>query len=155
MKLSDKTIVITGASGGIGSALCKELSTAGAKLILTSENNDKLEKLAKELNGEVEYSVSDFTSTQGVQQFADFVLRKTDTVDILFNAAGIGIYKLYCLSVPELNAPLVTTSPYFFISLTSMILGTQLFLAGFIAELISRSSPDRNKYLIAESVNLD
>ena len=44
--------------------------------------------------------------------------------------------------------PLVALSPYFYISLTAMILGTQLFLAGFIGELISRNSPNRNNYKI-------
>ena len=45
-------------------------------------------------------------------------------------------------------APRVTTSPYFFISLTFMVIGTQLFLAGFLGEMISRNSHDRNKYII-------
>jgi len=44
--------------------------------------------------------------------------------------------------------PLVTNSPYFYISLTGMILGTQLFLAGFIGELITRNSTNRNRYKI-------
>ena len=44
--------------------------------------------------------------------------------------------------------PLVALSPWFCISLTAMILGTQLFLAGFIGELISRNSPTRNNYKI-------
>ena len=44
--------------------------------------------------------------------------------------------------------PLVTNSPYFYVALTAMILGTQLFLAGFIGELISRDSPHRDKYKI-------
>ncbi|MDR2534079.1 MAG: glycosyltransferase family 2 protein [Tannerellaceae bacterium] len=44
--------------------------------------------------------------------------------------------------------PLVTNSPYFYISLTAMILGTQLFLAGFLGELISRNSSKRNHYQI-------
>jgi Glycosyltransferases involved in cell wall biogenesis len=44
--------------------------------------------------------------------------------------------------------PLVTNSPYFYISLTAMIVGTQLFLAGFIGELITRNSPNRNRYKI-------
>ena len=48
--------------------------------------------------------------------------------------------------------PLVTNSPYFYIALTGMILGTQMFLAGFIGELISRNSPNRNKYKIAEEI---
>ena len=70
-------------------------------------------------------------------------------------AAVIGIHKLYCLSHPDLSAPLVTSSPYFYISLTSMLMGTQLFLAGFIAELVSRTSSDRNKYLVSEYINID
>lgn len=48
--------------------------------------------------------------------------------------------------------PLVTNSPYFYISLTAMILGTQLFLAGFLGELISRSSAGRNKYKIEKEI---
>ncbi|MCC8199867.1 MAG: glycosyltransferase family 2 protein [Tannerellaceae bacterium] len=44
--------------------------------------------------------------------------------------------------------PLVTSSPYFYIALTGMIMGTQLFLAGFIGELICRNAPKRNKYKI-------
>ncbi|WP_080904632.1 glycosyltransferase family 2 protein [Parabacteroides sp. Marseille-P3160] len=48
--------------------------------------------------------------------------------------------------------PLVTNSPYFYISLTAMIIGTQLFLSGFVAELIARSSPQRNKYKIEKEI---
>jgi glycosyltransferase involved in cell wall biosynthesis len=48
--------------------------------------------------------------------------------------------------------PLVTTSPYFYISLTSMIIGTQLFLTGFIGELITRDSPQRNNYTIEKEI---
>ena len=49
-------------------------------------------------------------------------------------------------------APLVTDSPYFYISLTMMILGTQLFLAGFLGELISRNSAGRNDYQIEKEI---
>lgn len=45
-------------------------------------------------------------------------------------------------------APLVTDSPYFYLALTAMILGTQMFLSGFVGELISRSSSDRNHYQV-------
>ncbi|MDR1344777.1 MAG: glycosyltransferase family 2 protein [Tannerellaceae bacterium] len=48
--------------------------------------------------------------------------------------------------------PLVTSSPYFYISLTGMILGTQLFLAGFLGELISRNSTRRNHYQIEAEI---
>jgi glycosyltransferase involved in cell wall biosynthesis len=48
----------------------------------------------------------------------------------------------------------ITLNPYFYLALTSMILGTQLFLAGFLGELISRSASERNQYLIDKRVNL-
>ena len=48
--------------------------------------------------------------------------------------------------------PLVTNSPYFYISLTAMILGTQMLLAGFSGELISRNSPNRNNYKIESEI---
>mgnify|MGYP000730896165 CR=1 FL=1 len=44
----------------------------------------------------------------------------------------------------------ITNKPAFFIALTSMIIGTQLFLAGFIAEIMNRNASDRNVYLIEE-----
>lgn len=47
---------------------------------------------------------------------------------------------------------LVTNSPYFFLALTSMILGTQLFLTGFLGELITRNSPERNHYEISHEI---
>ena len=54
-----------------------------------------------------------------------------------------------CTDTP---APLVTSRPYFFIALTAMVIGTQLFLAGFLAELIARQSQDRNDYKIEEEL---
>nr|HPH72811.1 glycosyltransferase family 2 protein [Paludibacteraceae bacterium] len=45
-------------------------------------------------------------------------------------------------------APLVTNTPYFYLALTMMILGTQMFLSGFVGELVSRNSQDRNRYQI-------
>ncbi|MGN0186737.1 MAG: glycosyltransferase family 2 protein [Paludibacteraceae bacterium] len=50
------------------------------------------------------------------------------------------------------TAPLVTDSPYFYLALTAMILGTQMFLSGFVGELISRSSFDRNHYQIMTEI---
>lgn len=63
----------------------------------------------------------------------------------------VGSTKLYAMYVGQ-NYRLVTDSPYFYISLTSMVLGTQLFLAGFLGELISRNSQERNSYKISERI---
>lgn len=66
----------------------------------------------------------------------------------LLSVITVGATKLYCLS-HGIAHPLVTSSPYFYIALTMMILGTQLFIAGFLGELISRNAPERNNYQIA------
>jgi glycosyltransferase involved in cell wall biosynthesis len=67
-------------------------------------------------------------------------------------AAWLGAQKIY-FTVKHIPKVRVTESPYFYIALAAMIIGSQLFLAGFLGEMISRSSSDRNKYLIAEKIN--
>lgn len=67
------------------------------------------------------------------------------------SAIIVGAAKIIALANNEVSR-LVTDSPYFYIALTMMILGTQLFLTGFIAELVSRSSQDRNKYNISKEI---
>lgn len=69
----------------------------------------------------------------------------------LIATVTVGINKLVALS-HHLVAPRVTDNPYFYLALTAMIIGTQLFLAGFISELVSRNSADRNKYLIEDTL---
>jgi len=66
-------------------------------------------------------------------------------------AVVLGADKLYCLAngIPQ---RLITDSPYFFIALTMMMIGTQLFLTGFLGDLISRSSSNRNDYQIEETI---
>jgi hypothetical protein len=66
-------------------------------------------------------------------------------------AVVVGANKLYCLA-SGVPARLVTDSPYFYIALTMMILGTQLFVAGFLGELISRNSQERNNYQIEKVI---
>lgn len=67
-------------------------------------------------------------------------------------AAYLGGMKLLYLS-RGVRTALVADSPYFYLSLTAMIIGTQLFLAGFIAELITRNSPFKNSYEIEKRIN--
>ena len=64
---------------------------------------------------------------------------------------AVGAMKLIALA-KCIPAPLVTDTPYFYIALTMMLLGTQMFLSGFVGELISRSNAERNKYHIAEEL---
>jgi glycosyltransferase involved in cell wall biosynthesis len=66
-------------------------------------------------------------------------------------AAFLGIDKLISVA-RHIPARLVSQSPYFYIGLTAMIIGTQLFMAGFLGELVSRSSADRNEYHIEKEI---
>ncbi|MBI9066140.1 MAG: glycosyltransferase family 2 protein [Salinivirgaceae bacterium] len=68
-----------------------------------------------------------------------------------FAAIAVGAKKLIVLSQGE-KAMLVTESPYFYLALVCMIIGTQLFLSGFIGELVARSGNDRNKYHVDKEI---
>jgi glycosyltransferase involved in cell wall biosynthesis len=71
-----------------------------------------------------------------------------------FSMAGyLGIRKLIFVA-QNLRAPLVADSPFFFLGLTAMIIGSFLFLTGFLGELVNRNSSERNNYLIKEKVNI-
>lgn len=69
----------------------------------------------------------------------------------LLSALLVGANKLYALHAGQ-PYTLVTDSPYFYLALTTMILGTQLFVAGFLGELISRNSSLRNNYQIEKEI---
>lgn len=66
-------------------------------------------------------------------------------------ALYLGIDKLISVA-NHIPAKLVSQSPYFYIALTTMIIGTQLFTAGFLGELVSRSSSSRNEYHIEKEI---
>ncbi len=63
----------------------------------------------------------------------------------------VGLNKFIALAA-HVKAPLVTDSPYFYLSILAMILGTQLFLAGFVGEIVARNSSERNNYQIEKVI---
>ena len=66
----------------------------------------------------------------------------------------LGAYKLYCV-FSHYPARLITQRPSFYISLACMIIGSMMFLAGFLGELILRNSPVRNHYLMDKKLNIE
>lgn len=121
---------------------------------------------------ERKFGVSKFGIERTIKGFLDllsvtFISKFGKRPMHLFGALGTLMFILGFLSITWLgskklwfvykgvSAGLVTNSPYFYIALICMVLGTQLFLAGFLAELISRSAPDRNVYLISKRVNVE
>jgi len=63
----------------------------------------------------------------------------------------VGASKLYSMYTGG-EYRLVTDSPYFYLALTSMMIGTQLFLAGFVGELVTRNAPERNNYKVEKEL---
>jgi len=63
----------------------------------------------------------------------------------------VGLNKFIAI-IEHVRSPLITESPYFYLSMLAMVLGTQLFLAGFIAEIITRNSSERNNYQIEKEI---
>lgn len=62
--------------------------------------------------------------------------------------------KLWYSFVLNLAAPRVTSSGLFFVALTAMVIGVQLFTAGFVADLVSRNGDDRDRYRVSERIGL-
>lgn len=119
------------------------------------------------------YGHSKFGSRRFINGFLDlitlsFISRFGNKPMHLFGAIGtlmffigflasvyIGAEKLYKVYIINQNAKLVTDSPYFYIALTAMILGTQLFLAGFLGEILVRSKRNSQEFEIKETHNLN
>lgn len=100
------------------------------------------------VNGYLDLATLWFTARFGVKPMHFFGLLGSLMFLLGFMAViAVGAVKIYRLS-HGLPYILVTDSPYFYLSLVMMLLGTQLFLAGFIGELIVRNSPSRNHYEI-------
>jgi glycosyltransferase involved in cell wall biosynthesis len=69
----------------------------------------------------------------------------------LLAVVAVGVNKFIAI-IEHVRAPLVTDSPYFYLAILAMILGTQLFLAGFVGEIVARNSTERNNYQIEKEI---
>lgn len=109
--------------------------------------------LERFINGFLDLLTISFISRFGKRPMHMFGTMGTLMFLIGFLSAGyIGAQKLIHLK-KGIQTILVTDSPYFYLALTAMIIGTQLFVSGFIGELVSRSSSERNFYFIDEELN--
>jgi len=88
-QLKDKTIIITGASSGIGAALATQLHADGAKLGLIARNREKLEKMAAGLEG-AQFVSADVTDENAVKAAFTQLENALGAPDILVNNAGVG-----------------------------------------------------------------
>ena len=82
--------LITGASSGIGYNIAKYLNSMGYSLVLVARDKEKLQKIQKELSGEVKIVVADLSNESKLKEL--YVLCKNDNIDILINNAGFGLF---------------------------------------------------------------
>ncbi|SDH04725.1 NADP-dependent 3-hydroxy acid dehydrogenase YdfG [Alteribacillus persepolensis] len=89
--IQNKSIIITGASSGIGAAAAKKLHQHGANLVLAARRKERLSQLQAELTGEGKVFVfeADVTSLENMQELAAFTLKTYGKIDVLFNNAGV------------------------------------------------------------------
>lgn len=112
MDYSEKVVVVTGASSGIGKESAREFAKRRASVVLVSRNKDKLDEAARELSG---YQTSvlvcpcDISKKEEVNQMSQQVIKKFGKVDILVNNAGFGIYgEFRNLKVEEIESQMAT-----------------------------------------------
>src|SRR3989338_1505443 len=86
---SMKTVLITGASSGIGSAIAGELSKDDTQLILTATNSEKLAKLASSLKGKTEIIIADLSTKEGINSLIQKFYENHAALDNFVNVAGI------------------------------------------------------------------
>jgi glycosyltransferase involved in cell wall biosynthesis len=99
------------------------------------------------INGFLDLMTIQFLSKFGKKPMQFFGL--IGTLFFLIGFGSVGYITISKFLYPDTS---ITNKPAFYIALTSMIIGVQLFLAGFVAELVNRNAPDRNTYLISEKL---
>lgn len=92
INLEGKTVLITGATGGIGQAIAQKLAELGCNLILTSSNEESLSRLSSSLSSykaNVDFHSADLRSIDDVYALIGYVKNKYKGIDILINSAGV------------------------------------------------------------------
>lgn len=119
---TNKTIVLTGANGGIGSEIAKLLSTAGATLVLVGRDEMALQQLNQRLGGQHHPVQADISISAGRQSIVTFCQDFKQGIDIVINNAGVGQFSLF----EDMDEEQITS--IININLSSTILLTQALL---------------------------
>jgi NAD(P)-dependent dehydrogenase (short-subunit alcohol dehydrogenase family) len=139
-KFEGKTVLITGASRGIGLAIAQAFDREGARLILVARNRGPLAQAAERLSGTVMSAPADVTNPGEVKQLLATVKKKIRRLDILINNAGIFTFKPFAKTTLEDWKRNIETN------LTSIFLTTQAALPllkrsqGEVVNILSISS---------------
>jgi len=121
----NKTILITGASSGIGEAFAIELDKLGAKLVLTARSADKLNNLADKMNDAIVIS-GDLSNPEFPKQLYNDIKAKNINIDILINNAGFGFSGLFLDSKIENYKEMINLNICSLIDLTHLFLNDMI-----------------------------
>ncbi len=121
----DKVVIVTGASGGIGAELAKQLAARGARVVLAARRKDTLEAVAKEIGAQAFAVVTDVTRRSDVERLAQVAIERFERIDVWVNNAGRGISRSAAdLSDEDLDA-------MWTINMKSVVYGVQAVLPHF------------------------
>ncbi|WP_342581443.1 3-hydroxybutyrate dehydrogenase [Ureibacillus sp. FSL W7-1570] len=87
--MKGKTLFITGSAQGIGFEIAKNFAEAGANVVISDLNEEKLDQAIKQLPGQVSSVVCDVTSEEQIKRAIDYTVETYGSIDILINNAGI------------------------------------------------------------------
>ena len=87
--LKNKTVFLTGSTGGIGKEIAFQMSSLGAKMVITGTNEEKLKDLSYKLPNENDYIVSNLDNSQNIENLSNQLSERGYSIDILINNAGI------------------------------------------------------------------
>lgn len=93
LNLKDKTVVIIGASGGLGSGFAKAFADKGARLLLAGRNEEKLRNAAAQIKGDITMTSVDVTKEESIIRFSEFAKEWSGKIDIIVNASGHDVRK--------------------------------------------------------------
>lgn len=89
MRFQDKTVLVTGAAGGIGSAIARRFATEGARVVLTDVNAEGAEAAVRAIGGASRAVASDISTPEGCRAVIENVMATEGALDVLCNNAGI------------------------------------------------------------------
>ncbi|RFB17076.1 SDR family oxidoreductase [Bacillus sp. HNG] len=129
-RLKGKTIVITGASSGIGEKIAYLVAEQGATPVLLARSYDQLEKIAQNIREK--YKIDsllyklDVRDTENVKEVFDDILHHVKTVDVLVNNAGFGVFANVVDAKIEQMKAMFEVNVFGLISCTKMVLSTMI-----------------------------
>lgn len=109
-EVANKTILLTGATGGIGSAIAKSLSKQGAQLVLVGRDKIKLSDLNNHLGGKHLDCVADISTPEGRETIIGFCENELRQIDVVINNVGLGYFGAFETMDPSMIEQIIQTN---------------------------------------------